>query len=183
MAESSPFETINASVARLRRRLRIRALIVAIGWILGSVSGLSILALMLMPTLLPDVWLRAVLAAVPLLAGVGIFHRIFWRVWTATRTDRAVAEYWEREDPTLGDGLIASVQFADEWDGEFRGSREAAEQLASWVEERLSSQDVTELAPLSPARTPWLATAVVLVVSISSLWFGRTACKAAGISS
>ena len=115
MAESSPFETINASVARLRRRLRIRALIVAIGWILGSVSGLSILALMLMPTPFQMSGSEPYSRLCPFWLVSAFFIGFSGECGQQPHRPRR-SRYWEREDPTLGDGLIASVQFADEWD-------------------------------------------------------------------
>ncbi len=177
MDRSSPFQIITTSVARMRRRLRTRALIIALGWaVMSSTLGLLSVAL-LTPSVLPDPWLRVVFLALPIFLAVFSIYRAWWLTVVMTRGDRAVAEYWEEADPTLGDGLISSVQFADEWNSDFRGSREAAGQLARWVEEKVREKDVAELAPMKTARAPWVAalSALVLAGALSFLASERLA--------
>ena len=113
MSTRSPTARISAALDRARSRLRIRAGLNTSGWMIAAVSALALMVILLAAALGGASWLRISAQVTALALPTGLLLRLFIVPWWRSRSDAAVAAVLEQAAPSLGDGLLASVELQD----------------------------------------------------------------------
>lgn len=159
------FERIHDALSFTRSRLRGRALVQTLLWSAGGL-GAGFLALVALAAGLSGGRSFRLFAWTLFALGAGaLLWRFLWRPWRRAGDDAAVAGHLERGLPDLKDGLIASVQFAREWDAPGQQTPELVAGLARQVEHRLSEVDLASQTPLLPSKRP-----LHVALGVAALW-------------
>lgn len=152
MSPRSPaFARIAATLGRTRARLRLRAGLLTLGWII-AVAGALALIMVLLAAAIGAPWLRGVAAGLLVAGTTVVLWRFFIRIWWQSRTDRAVAAHLEDGLPELRDGLLACVELHDSPE---RANPALNAALHNQVAARLDAVDVRSVTPFRPIRTAW----------------------------
>lgn len=159
-SRSPALARIAAILGSTRARLRLRAGLLTLGWII-AVAGALALIVVLLAAATEASWLREVAGLLLLGATTGVLWRFFIRIWWASRSDRAVAAHLEDGLPELRDGLLACV--------ELQATPERADPalnaaLHQQVAARLDATDVRRVTPFRPVRTAWYGVGVAAAV-------------------
>ncbi len=156
------FERIERALRLTRRRLRLRAGVSALGWLLAAGGVALAIAVLVGAAGASSVWARGALVALGLIGIGAVAARVLWPL-RGTGRDAAVAAHLEDQLGTLHDGLLASVQFRAAWPDVPAGSPALVEGLAHQMAARLDGADLGALTPLRPARRGWIAAGGVAV--------------------
>ncbi|MCB9546312.1 MAG: DUF4175 family protein [Myxococcales bacterium] len=129
---------------------------------IAAVSALALMVILLAAALGGASWLRISAQVTALALPTGLLLRLFIVPWWRSRSDAAVAAVLEQAAPSLGDGLLASVELQDHPDRAADPTLIPA--LFHQVAARLEVVDVRAATPFRPARRAWLGAAAVLGV-------------------
>lgn len=148
---ASAFAQIASALGRTRARLRLRAALLALGWVITAVGAVALI-MVLLAAAIEASWLRGVSGVLLVGATTGVLWRFFIRIWWQSRTDRAVAAHLEDGLPVLRDGLLACVELHATPE---RANPELHSALQRTVAERLEEADIPAVTPFRPVRTAW----------------------------
>ncbi|MEZ4464323.1 MAG: hypothetical protein R3F43_07355 [bacterium] len=162
MSTRSPTARISSTLGRARSRLRIRAGLNTSGWMIAAVSALALMVILLAAALGGASWLRVSAQVAALALPTGLLLRLFIRPWWQSRSDAAVAAVLEQAAPSLGDGLLATVELKAR--PERASDPTLIPALFDQVASRLEGVDVRAATPYRPARRAWAGAGVVAVV-------------------
>ncbi|MEE2786616.1 MAG: DUF4175 family protein [Myxococcota bacterium] len=165
----APFRPIFDRIAETRRRIITGICLSGLGRLVFWLLSFTMALLLVVDWTPTATWHRVFFYAgcIGGLIWIGIRH--VWSPVLRTRPDDFIAHLWEEKTPHLSDGLIASVKFAQRWDGTFKGSRPMVEKLAKWVGEEIAAIDIRQIAPWTACRDVWLRVAGAAIIWLAVL--------------